>query len=270
MNFREAYSQLLEGINRNVQLTRDDIKMIVDYLMAPRNADNPKWLTLASSELKEEDFIHIKFWRQCTWQAIKNKTLTLDSDLTSPIISLYMEDELGRPIPSGIKYALRKDLYSYWNDLYWAGSSELHNHGALGMERRQHFSQTFEGKFPWLRLCEGHWKVDQLWVGYFSTWKRPRSTPDTQATEESSPISISAIMATSPPPVTSKRGLEEDKSLSEVASKRHKGYGSDLMAPTIFHNSRPLPRKVPAKLAKVRLTFILFIIQHTDEIQDRL
>ena len=36
-----------------------------------------------------------------------------------------------------------------------------------------------EEKYPWLRLCEAHWKVDQLWVSYFSTWKRPRTAPNT-------------------------------------------------------------------------------------------
>ena len=113
----------------------------------------------------------LKWWDQALWLAVKSNNQQMNLGINCPIISLYMEDEFGEPIPPGVKAALRKDLYAYWNDLFYAGSNDLRKYGDLGLDQKNHFRKTFEDKYPWLRLCEAHWKVDQLWISYFSTWK---------------------------------------------------------------------------------------------------
>lgn len=227
-------------------------------------------LTISSSiplEPRLEDFLHLHWWKQGPWQAIKNKTQSKDPGVESPVISLYMEDELGRPITPGVKRSVRRDLYHYWNQLYDSCPQDLRIFTEIGLDRKEHFRRTLEGAFPWLRLCEGHWKVDQLWVNYFRTWRQPRTPTPSSNAKEPTPSSTGAVKATSPAPVRSKRGIEEDEQATESASKRHKGKERDLMAPTAFHHSRPISRKkIAQKMARVRLYLVLFITQYTNNV----
>ena len=171
-----------------------------------------------------------------------------------------MEDEHGRPIPESIKKALRKDLYGYWNDLYSAGSDDLRTYGDLGLERKDHFRSCFERSYPWLRLCAGHWKVDQLWRSYFHTWKKPRTSDP--SVREPSPPSTAAVKTIPPPSVPSKRRLEGDEGSADDPSGRGKGKAKDIVAPTAFHHSRPLlqKRKAVVPLARVRMSRFLFLM----------
>ena len=126
-----------------------------------------------SGLLQKEDFKHIKWWEPFQWQAIKSGAEPRDLSVESPIISLYMEDENSQPIPKSTKKALRRDLYRYWNNLYSSSSDNHCPYSKLGLDRKGHFRNHFEGSYPWLHLCVSHWKVDQLWLSYFHTWKKP-------------------------------------------------------------------------------------------------
>jgi hypothetical protein len=133
-------------------------------------------------EPNEEDWRHLKWWHQVAWLSAKDND---PLDVDSPMISLFLEDALGNPISPGIKTALRNDLFAYWTDVYSSGEVPT-KYTDTGLARKEDFRKTFEAKYPWLRLCEAHWKVNQLWVNYFRSWKGPRSsvTP-----EKSNPIS---------------------------------------------------------------------------------
>ena len=270
---RDAYSKLLD-----VGLTREDVRQLVDYVLASAHITVPIDKQTDGADIPLEpldDETKAKlWWHQGSWQAIKNRTQAKDTDANSPIISIYMVDKHGNAIPDGEKTALRRNLYSYWNELFVTQPGDLRNHGDLSLTRKEHFRRTFEEKAPWLRLCEAHWKVDQLWVSYFSSWKRPRTTPDPKTKEPSPAMSASADKATSPAPeVRSKRRLEEEGDAIEDPSKRHKGKGKDLpdlMAPTPFQHSRPQSRKKAAKMARVCPPSFLLISQHTNNTQDKL
>ena len=161
------------------------------------------------------------------WQAIKSGVEPRDLGVESPIISLYMEDKNGRLIPKSTKKALCRDLYGYWNDLYSFGSDNLCPYGELGLDRKDLFWNHFEGSYPWLRLCASHWKVDQLWLSYSHTWKKPCT-------------SDCAVKEPSPPSIPSKCRLKEDEDSADDPSRRRKGKAVDIMAPTVFHHSCPL------------------------------
>ena len=75
-----------------------------------------------------------------------------------------------------IKEEVRGDLFSYWNDLNDAGELPK-NYKELGFRRREDFRKMMEGKFPWLHLCKGHWKAQQLWINHFSSWKKSHLPP---------------------------------------------------------------------------------------------
>ena len=257
--------------------TKDEVKSMADHIKTNFTSRNPPNL---SPGLKREDY-SLNWWDKSSWLEVKNKTKAKDLTVDSPIISLYMEDEHGVPIPKETKDTLRGDLYAYWNDVARSGET-LYNHSDLGYARIQDFRRTFEGRYPWLRLCYGNWKTDYLWVNYFSSWKKSHATPspspakqmdsgntapDTTDTAPTAPnptnttapdpsnIIAAPNASNSPIPHVTKRRLEDNKTPTGSAPKKQKGKEVDIMAPTVFHHSRPQPRKTyQAKpSAKVRI-----------------
>ena len=125
---RETNHKLLEAIHRDVQLTREDVKTLIENL-ATRAAgpiENPASPTSINPAPRREDYEHLlNWWDHAPWQAVKNGTNPQDLTVKGPIISLFMEDEFSKPIWDGVKAALRKDLYGYWNELFWVAPGEL-------------------------------------------------------------------------------------------------------------------------------------------------
>ena len=135
-------SKLLEGICKNVELMREDVKKLADRITT--GVSGPSDLlgeTQAEIPLNplREDFERITHWDPADWRLIsrtnsaKESPKTNDSDKIDPKISLYMEDQHGNPIPPEIKTALRHEVHAYWNDLYWDGSPDLRNYGSVGL-----------------------------------------------------------------------------------------------------------------------------------------
>jgi hypothetical protein len=219
---------------------------------------------------KREDYQLLNYYNPDTWLNIKNKGGRGPRELSieSPIISLFMEDEFGNPIPETIKGKLRGDLIAYWNEVHRSGEL-LRNFTETGITRKDDFRKFFEGKYNWLRLCEGRWKVDQLWINYFGTWKKNHSslpaTPEPPAALEDAtpgPNDVASGAGRNPDVSTistsHKRRLEESETRSEDSVKRHQGMSA--IQPTKFHHSRPQPRKKgSSKIAKVSSRSLLFV-----------
>jgi hypothetical protein len=198
------------------------------------------------------------------WQVFRNNSKDLTPD--SPIISMYMEDESGKPISPGIKSTLRGDLTSYWNDVHNSGAV-LTNFTDLGLDRKDDFRKTFEIRYPWLRLCEAHWKVDHLWINYFGSWRKSRNSPGpgvdankkrqpslpspSEAASDPSPVPIRSSVEAADGSVGSKRRREEFDDPTE-SLKRLKGKEREILSrPTVFHHPPPVSKKAAARqLAK--------------------
>ena len=75
-------------------------------------------------------------------------------------------------------------------------------------------------------------------------------------------MSDCAVKELSNSSIPSKHRLEEDKDLADNPSKQQKGKVADIMAPTVFHHSCPLPqkRKAVISMAKVHFPAFLFTI----------
>ena len=238
-------------------MTRDDVKRITEHITTGVASSPINDLTTNLGEIplnpRKENYEKLTWWDPDRWQAIRGGLEPRGDGGSGAIINMFMEDENGDPISEGIKKALRSDAHAYWNELLETNPKDVRNYSELGLQRKEHFRNTFEAKYPWLRLCSGHWKVDHVWMGYFGSWKNTRTAQELK--KESSPVSASAVLATSPlSPHDSKRRLEDEESLEESA-RRKKAREMVLMAPTTFHHSRPqakLKKKAPAKMAKVR------------------
>ena len=168
---RDAYGRLLEVINKSVKVMRDDTKKMSDHVIANSTGLPPT--TVQPDQLDYKDYQHLKYWFEHAWQALRHQSGLALKELSpdSPIISVFMEDEFGEPIPEALKSKLRGDLTAYWNDVHDTGEV-LKRWSDLGLRRKDHFRKTFEAKYPWLRLCEANWKVDHLWINYFRTWRK--------------------------------------------------------------------------------------------------
>ena len=172
---RDAYNFLLEGMNAKIDETKEDVRKMVNHISTEFVGEIPGVKTSGIPlNPKQDDFKRVKYWKQDPWKSIRGNSKVKNFD--SPVLSLFMEDGFGRPISDEVKEEVRGDIFGYWNDMHDNGKI-LKNYTDLGFKRREDFRKTMEGKFPWLRLCEGHWKVKQLWINYFSSWKKTHLPP---------------------------------------------------------------------------------------------
>jgi len=172
-------------------------------------------------------------------------------DANAPILSMFLEDEFGRPISDDVKAQLLGDMQAYWKDL--ARSGQATSYSQAGFQVREEFRKTMEGKYPFLRLCEGHWKVYQMWINYckLKTSPSPSSSRDNQASnsatlKEETPIDVSADPDDTP--IGLKRRRQDDIDSEALPSKKHKGKEREVID---FHPPRPKPKKNNAKMARV-------------------
>jgi hypothetical protein len=148
-------------------------------------------------------------------------------DIDSPILSLFFEDESGNPVSDEVKDQVRGDLTAYWLDMVKDGETPCHYKG-LGFKRREHYRKTMEEKYPWLWLCEGHWKVKQIWVNY---WKKSRVPLAATNNKSGTPIEISSNTEdSSPVPIPIEVSSDED---AISAGSKH-GRTAETLNPDIF------------------------------------
>jgi len=90
-----------------------------------------------------------------------------------------MEDQYGNAIPLSVRKQVVKDAKKFWQEKHNQGI-HLDIFGKIGWNMREEFRAALEAEHPWLRLCENHWKADQVWINTFSHWTpagSPNGTP---------------------------------------------------------------------------------------------
>ena len=132
---------------------------------------------------KREDFEPIHHWTQEEHNGnrhSKGETTPNRGDSTEPVSYRFMEDENGKMVSPAVRREVSKDVRAFWQEKHNAGI-HVGKLTSMGLDIRDDFRARMEKAYPWLRLCEGHWKVDQLWSMNFSKWK-PATTPESDAT----------------------------------------------------------------------------------------
>lgn len=263
---RSAYIRLLDKLDRidtNVATTKEDVRRIADFILnkSPDRNSGTAMTDEIPLEPKEEDYLHLNHWAQGSYKKNGNGSKDLNSN-SGPTISSYMEDQNAKPISSGVKSKLRGDLFSYWTGLLTNGK-RITNWTDLDLDLKEEFRDRFEKAYPWLRLCEAHWKVDHLWINYYASWKKSRLSPGPDPALDLKPsIDVTSSTEESNISTGSKRGREEPENSIEDPPKRYKG-GFKAITPTKFHHSLPLTKKLSAKLAKVCQPCFLFTLRLT-------
>jgi len=82
----------------------------------------------------------------------------------------FLEKESGELISVSEKEALYDEVHAWWNNNVTAGCIPR-NWSSAGAMLRDKFRFDLEVKFPFLCLCSGHWKVDELWKKNYHSWK---------------------------------------------------------------------------------------------------
>ena len=240
-----------------VDETRVDVHRMVTHIMDSLTGQIPG---VASTGIplspQKKDYEHLQWWEQDPWQAIRNNSRIKPSDSTSTILSLYFEDEDSKEILNEVKEEVRGDLFAYWLDMAREGEMPV-AFQKLGFKRKQHYYSTMEGKFHWLQLCAGHWKVRQLWVNH---WKK--DTPEKllriiDETQSSNSHSASKTrQARSAPPKETSPGVpiaisSETKDSSPVPDKQ-KTPPTPIMIDSDMHPSPvPVKRKLPGPVIEI-------------------
>jgi len=149
----------------------------------------------------------------------------------------------------------------------------------MGFTIKEEFRLILEGKYPFLRLCEGHWKVGQLWINNFTNWERNNpiliSSDDDEASSGGCKQNHSVGNQTNSGGRKQghsndnkagyggrKRGRSsDDDDDEELESKKQKG---KEVATSNFHPPRPKPKKVTVGVARVcNLLFLLLALTET-------
>jgi len=198
-----------------------------------------------------EDFPLVNHWDGTIWAGNRSGTIPNPTDL--PTLSLFLEDEFGRPIGRHIKKSLLGDITAFWNEMISEGKTPT-TFSKASFTTKELFRTLLEGKYPWLRLCEGHWKVNQLWVNYYTQWmSSSKSKPKALTNPDGTPVPVIEIESSDSGSSTGSKRRRED--ITDLApSKKHKGKLDDSPP----HPIRPQPKKSKAKVAKVStVSFLL-------------
>lgn len=201
-----------------------------------------------------EDWEKIQFWYKKTYLSIKDGNNQL-SNIESSISALFLEDEHGRAVSDEVREAVYQDARGFLTDNAENPETrrELHSQSKLGFRIREEFRKTLEDKYPWLRLCEGHWKVPQIWQNVWTSWATnwTKNNPDKPLPDSrgGSPVSVGE-----------KHSITDEED-HPGPSKKLKGKEVEReYVPTPGpYSSRPKPRKISGKAARVSVRRLILV-----------
>ena len=197
----------------------------------------------------------IPFWSKSAWNALKYSGAKKAQHADSSISSAFLEDEFGHTVPEEVRKSVYKDVRGFFLDKSKNPETrdELGPQDQIGLRLSEEFRIQLEGKYPWLRLCDGHWKVAQLWTNVWTSWasNHPSSTPASDNEKK--------------PTTGIKRGNTDDDDLPDTPSKKvkkDKGKNVDRLQVQTT-KSRPKSTKIIAKLPTVSISFPRYRCLHT-------
>jgi len=91
------------------------------------------------------------------------------SSVKTSITSCYMEDENGEQQPKTTKDAARATARGFWIKLLKDGMAPT-TFGGLDVNLKHEYINLMESNYPWLRLCENHWKAERIGHNHYSPW----------------------------------------------------------------------------------------------------
>ena len=252
-SIRDLYSHLVFSLSDKVDETRKDIKSLIESISTKFCGPIPGVNPSTPLNLTQADYPRVRHWQPEAWNLMRKG---VSRNMDSSVFSNFMEDWYGNPIPAVERGELHRDFYSFFTKIY-NHSGTPQNYSNMNLTTREDHQRITEGKFPWLCLCDGHWKFRQTWTHALMKLKqntlpklvsarlaahqeagevielmssednRPRPGPGPRQAR----VVIDAL--TSDSSSGSKRGRDNEPAIK--SSKKHKAAGPA----TLFHPAKP-------------------------------
>ena len=196
----------------------------------------------------QDNYPHVQHWEPEAWNLMQ-KGVSERVESNFGIFGAFMENRFGQPIPESERRELRRDFYSFFTEIFNGGGIPV-SHTDTNFTTREQRRIAVEGKFTWLRLCNGHWKFRQTWTHALTKWranKLPnlleiRKRANRIALEGRKVIELTSLeddmdrprpRPTSDSSSGSKRGQDNEPATEPL--KKHKAMGPA----TSFHPAKP-------------------------------
>ena len=118
----------------------------------------------------------VKHWFEASYKDTRKKGKNGEANLDDSsekvkgsILSCYMEDENGDEIPKPQRDEARQVAKGFFNSLLrfgWAPPVW----GRAGIDIQNEYLHIMEDRFPFLRLCDNHWKARRIATNSYSQW----------------------------------------------------------------------------------------------------
>jgi hypothetical protein len=178
-------------------------------------------------------------------------------DTKVSITSSYMVDENGEQVPETDKWAARAKARGFWNELFQEDKAPP-NLGGAGLDLQDEYILIMEKAYPWLRLCDNHWKSLQIWRNHYTGWllgakrraaeeaaKKAAEEAAQKAAAEGRVIDVDATDSDSQDgKLKGKRRQQGDEEVNDP--KRRRVEDPELASP-----SRPVPATITSKRRRV-------------------
>ena len=127
-------------------------------------------------QLDRKDYPNVTKWDASNYRGFRKNgkkdedSLEGNHKAKGSILSSYMEDENGNPIPNGKRDAVRAMARDFFIILLQHNRAPTCWDNA-GLDVQNELTYQLESAFPFFRLCEDHWKSRQVATNSYSQWR---------------------------------------------------------------------------------------------------
>jgi hypothetical protein len=215
-------------------------------------------------QLNHADYPHVVFWYEDKYNILRKGGKRGGEDepeehVTGSVLSSYMEQEDGNGVPKSTRNAARKRARAVFLSLLKDGTAPS-TWGSAPFDVQLKLISTLETEFPFLRLCENHWKATMVATNSYSQWYGSASGRKAAAKARREVINVDADAdddgeKSSNPAQTEDNDSRPSKRprLAETQPPPHPR--SEETQPT--PPSRPIPKKIGPQRQKVRKSFTI-------------
>ena len=135
---------------------------------------NTLFTNIPLPQLKQEDHTHVKWWFETTYTTRRKagKNSDDEGDFEGKIPSLssrYLENGFGGQVPDSEKKAVQKKAKEFFHLILEMGRAPP-VWGDLSLDIANEYLHFMESNFPFLRLCDNHWKARRVATNSYSQW----------------------------------------------------------------------------------------------------
>ena len=125
-------------------------------------------------QLKRADHPNVRFWFPDDYHSLRKSGKADEGESIKDgsklsVLSRYMEDERGEVVPDTTKNAARAHAKGIFMQFLLADRAPA-KWGDAPQDVINELIYSLETTFPWLQLCEDHWKAKQIATNSYSQW----------------------------------------------------------------------------------------------------